>query len=764
VKGTHFIRNERALYGAQAVLRSNQVTSHGERVAEVELYASQPDTLPQRDTFRGTGGSAYFLTRQDITRGSETISIEARDPITGRVVSRRLLKEGEDYRIDYVQGVIILNSPLASTGSGGDLINDGVLGDLTLYLVAQYEYSPTTGDVDGYSYGGRAQVWLGDHVRVGVSGMNEETGIADNQVIGADVHVRLGENSYIEGEIAKSKGPGFGRSYSNNGGLTIDEESDAGINGRVARAFNVKGQLDLSDIDPSLEGLIGAYYEKREKGFSSFNHNTAITQRVWGAHAELSVNDALSWRLAYEDFKDEAGKEKREGNAEIEYRFDETLALRMGVKHTHLDTGNSANLVQQDGTRTDIGARLTFTPDEDNKFYLFGQKTVKRDGNIRRNDRYAVGFETQVSEKVGVRGEVSHGTLGWGGLAAITYDPTADDHYFFGYELDPDRTLSGTSLIGDDLGALVIGVKHRYNDRVSAFAENTYDMFGRRRSLATTYGVNYTPDALRTIRAGVEYGALEDPRSSDLDRVAVSLALGYKDHEAVSWKLKGEARFDDSADPKKDRDTYLLAGSYSYKVHDDWRFVASLDAVLSQSNQASFLDGDYVEASIGYAYRPVNNDKLNALVKYAYLYDLPGPDQITVNNGALGPAQRSHVFSADMIYDINRHWTVGAKYGFRIGEVSADCNADNFTRSSAHLGVLRFDYHIVKNWDLLLEGRVLKATELEAVDFGVLAAVYRHVGDNMKIGIGYNFGKFSDDVTDLTYDDGGFFLNIVGKF
>ena len=33
----------------------------------------------QRDVFRGTGGSVYFLRRQDISIGSETVTIELRD-------------------------------------------------------------------------------------------------------------------------------------------------------------------------------------------------------------------------------------------------------------------------------------------------------------------------------------------------------------------------------------------------------------------------------------------------------------------------------------------------------------------------------------------------------------------------------------------------------------------------------------------------------------------------------------------------------------
>ena len=761
ITGSKFIRSERALYGAQAVYRSEKTTIYGERKVEAEAYASQPDTLPQRDEMRGTGGSAYFLTRQDISRGSETVSIQSVDLTTGQIATTRVLQEGIDYRIDYIQGVIILNSPLASTGSGGDLISSGALGDHALNLVVQYEYTPTIGEVDGFSYGGRAQAWVGNHVRVGVSGMHEETGLADNRIVGADIHMRLGNNSYVEAEIAESKRPGFGRSRSINGGLTINSSSTSGVSGLDARAYSLKGQIDLSDIDPQQKGIIGAYYEKREKGFTSLDHDTAINQRVWGAHTDVEVNENLRYRLNYEDFSDDAGKSKREGNAEIETKLSDALSLRFGAKHTALE---NPLIADQNGERTDLGAKLTYAPDEDNSVYVFGQKTVYRDGNIKRNDRLGVGGETKLTEKVGAKGEVSYGTSGWGGLAALTYDPTVDDHYYVGYQLDPDRAGFGSSLHGTDMGGIVAGAKRRHSEELSTYVENNYDMFGRRRAQTTTYGVIYTPDAQWTTNGGFEYGDIQDPDGDELTRTAVSLTLGYKNEETVSWKVRGEARFEDSDNNALDRDTYLASANFSYKQSEDWRFIANLDAVISNNNQSSFLDGDYIEGSLGYAYRPIDNDRLNALFKYTYLYDLPGPDQITVNNGVLGPAQRSHVLSADFIYDLSDRWSIGAKYGFRIGEVSDDRTAANFTRSSAHLGVLRADYHLVKNWDIFLEARALKATEIETVDFGLLAGVYRHVGENMKIGVGYNFGRFSDDITDLTHDDGGVFLNIIGKF
>ena len=103
------------------------------------------------------------------------------------------------------------------------------------------------------------------------------------------------------------------------------------------------------------------------------------------------------------------------------------------------------------------------------------------------------------------------------------------------------------------------------------------------------------------------------------------------------------------------------------QTSEDWRLLTSLDAVISESATDS-LDGEYVEGSIGYAYRPVETDRLNALFKYTFLYDYPGVDQVTVNGTTSGPAQLSNILSADVSYDLSKIVTLGAKYGVRIGE------------------------------------------------------------------------------------------------
>jgi hypothetical protein len=772
IDGTEFLRNERALYGANAVYRSEKTVSAGERKTEVSIYAAQPGTLPQRDVLRGTGGSAYFLKHQDITVGSETVTIEIRDETTGRVLERRLLRYGFDYDIDYIQGIVILKRPLGSTVGSGDVVRDGALDGDQSFLIVNYEYTPAAGEADGYVHGGRGQQWLGNKVRVGVTAMNEKTGPADQRLYGADVLVRHSDSTYVEAEVAQSKGPGFGNSFSTDGGLTINDSGTVGIAGRKAEAYRVEGHAGLDDLTGGrAEGDLGVYYEKKQSGFSSLASQSGEGQEIWGGHVKAKVTDRIGVAASYDERKASVGREERQANAEAHHNVTDHWTVSPGIKNSKrkspLDTSS------RQGERTDAGAKLAYRFDDDNVIFVFGQATVDRSGGRRAGDRVGIGGKKLITEKLSASAEVSEGVGGVGGLASLDYAPTADDHYYLGYRLDPDRWDSFDypyALDGRDLGVIVAGAKHSLTETLSAYAEDNYDMFGKRTSLTQTYGVNYTPDARWTLGGGIEIGTIYDDsinpttglKNSDFDRTAVSLSAGYRDEDSLSGRMRGEARFEESEDKTRDRDTYLIGAGLGYSILDDWRAIANVDAVISDKTSDTIRDGDYVEGSLGYAYRAADNDRLNALFKYTFLYDLPGPDQVTVEGTTLGPAQRSHILSADASYDLTELITIGGKYGFRIGETKPRDGGD-WEDGSAHLGILRTDLHIVRNWDVLLEGRVLWTPEADAVKYGALAAVYRHFGDNFKFGAGYNFGSFSDDLRDLTYDDHGVFVNAIAK-
>ena len=326
--------------------------------------------------------------------------------------------------------------------------------------------------------------------------------------------------------------------------------------------------------------------------------------------------------------------------------------------------------------------------------------------------------------------------------------------------------VKGTStmreLIGRDDGVIVAGTRYRYSDRFSTFAENRWDLYGSRRSLAESYGVTYTPGERWTITGGMEIGTVRDD-SGDFERKAVSLGLGYSDNDLVRGRARLEYRTEEGEGLTRDRDTWAVALGYEYKVNDDWRLLFNLDSLFSDSAKDSYRDGEYLEFGLGYAYRPVLNDRLNMLLKYSYLHDLPGEDQVTASGSDKGPMQKSHVFSVDANYDVTPKLTIGGKYGYRRSKV-ADRGTEDFTTSSAELAILRLDWHVVHMWDILAEGRIMRTRELKINETGALLGVYRHVGNNAKFGVGYEWGKVSDDLTDLDYLGDGLFLNLVAKF
>ena len=775
--GRGLVRSERKLYGAQAVYHSEAATGFGEPRLAATAHAAQAGTMPRRDLFRGTGGSSYFLSRQDIETGSETVTVIVTDPDSGRVLERRLLARGADYDIDYVQGIVLLRAPLASGAAASGLVRDHALGTDALTLSVQYEHPTTLVDTGAWSYGGRAEGWLTDHVQIGVAGQDDASGLGDrHRLAGVDARLRISENSWLEAAYARSRGAGVAQTYSLDGGLTdsLDPVLAAPVSGE---ALTIRGELDLADWGIGLEGRLGGHFERRSAGFADLDRYQAVGQDSYGAYGEITITPDLRVRLAHDHVHDDAGHHKSTTELAVTQRIDDAWSLEAGLAETQRVTGTDPG--DEDGRRLDAAARLTWSPNPDTAFYGFVQGTVDRSGTIDRNDRYGLGGAWRLTDRLSVDGEVSGGTTGTGARAGITYAPTADDRYYLAYELDPERTIAGTSLAsaGRDFGGLTLGVNKRYDETLSAHAERRFDMADHRRQLSSVYGLTWTPDTAWTWTGGIETGLVTDALGGDTRREAFSLGVTYKDEDQLAWRLKGEFRHDRGVDPATgDRSAstaYLLLGGIQVRLSDDWRLLGDLDAVIARSPAAETAFGDrhYVEASLGFAYRPVAHDRLNVLGRFSYLEDLYALGDAPISGEAIRPMQKSGLFSLDATYQVTPKLTLGAKYGFRFGEVAMPVSTGSdtaafgdFVASSAHLGVVRADYHVVRNWDVLLEGRALWLPDAGTVRYGALASVARHVGDNMKLGVGYNFGHFSDDLADLVADDHGFFVNVTGKF
>lgn len=756
-----FLSATRNLYGAQGRYGTPATTDTGEHRASVTAYAAQPNSLPQRDELRGTGGSVYVLKRRDLVPGSETLRVEIVDPTTGRVVSTRVLAAAEDYRIDYFQGTVILTRPLSAGANDGGVVTDGTSGDYAVNLVAQYEYVPVITDPDGAAYGGRVEAWLpGDKLRLGVTAMDETTDTADLAAQSVDLRYQISPDSFVDAEVAESTGAGFGRSISTDGGFTwVDVGSASGTT--RARAVRLGAEIDLADLSSAANGHLKAWYEQKDAGFQTLSDNITADQTDWGLGLDTQITDRLGLSLGYEDYDRADGNRRKLGEVTLSYKTSDRTTVELGVKHRdEVQVGDA----EDTGKRTDLGLKITRDLGDDQSYYVFGQTTVQRSGGIRRNDRLGFGLDVNLTDRLGIEAEISDGTHGIGARSMLTYRPTDAERFYLGYELDPNRDIAGTSLNGDHKGRWILGAERQVNEGVSYFVEDNYDLFGNRRSLTQAYGVTYTPSQVWTFTANLERGRIVDTNDADSDYTAIGFGSGYDDGAGILGKARLEYRIEDREVPAgTSRKTWAFLGSYSNQINQDWRFLADIDALVSDSNQTDFLDGRYIEASLGYAWRPVENDRWNVLARYTYLYDMPGSEQVSADGTTAGDKQRSHILSVDAIYDPDAAWEFGGKLAYRAGETAAR-TTDVFTSNDAGLVALRATYAFQGNWEISGETRLLWLPDADQTRTGNLITVYRAFGDHAKVGLGYNFGEFSDDLRDTTLDDKGLFLNLQAKF
>src|SRR5207247_3313413 len=149
--------------------------------------------------------------------------------------------------------------------------------------------------------------------------------------------------------------------------------------------------------------------------------------------------------------------------------------------------------------------------------------------------------------------------------------------------------------------------------------------------------------------------------------------------------------------PPTKRTALLFRNNSKLQLTPDWRMIGKLDHSISDSSLGSFYGGGYTEGVVGYAYRPVGHDRLSALAKYTYFYNVPTTDQVMVQNTAVEFIQKSHIAALDLSYDLTDNWSVGGKYAYRLGQASLDRTQLNFFANDARLALLRLDRRFFKS-------------------------------------------------------------------
>lgn len=766
---------DRGLYGVTGHYESSEYTTFGEQKFLLDGFAAEPGTVAGRDEFRGTGGSLYFLRHQDVLIGSDRIRIEVRDKDSGDVIAVRNLVPVVDYDFDYLQGRILLTQPLPSTASDGLLVTDSSISGNPVYLVSRYEYSPGFDEIETLASGGRAHYWFGEHVKLGATHSQQEEDDNESSLNGFDLTLRKSAGTWLKVEAAGSEGDGSGALNSNDGGFSFDQ-LDAGINpDEEARAYRIEGSANIDEVLKGGRGTATFYHQDREAGFSAPGQLTSADISQTGGRYTTNLSKRVDLDVKADVRDQDQGLATEALDVTSSYQATERWRFSGGARHDGR-TDNSTNVAatQKQGNRLDLAGEAFYDSKGLWTAYGFGQATASKDGNREDNHRIGGGGSIRATKRLTLDGELSAGSLGTGVRAGADYLLSDRTNIYSAYSYENERTDNG---IRSRRGNWNTGMRSRWTDTTSVYGEERYTHGDVPTGLTHAFGLDYTPDEKWNLGGNVEAGTLEDKTTgAEIDRLAVGANVGYN-WGATVYSGALEYRTDTTETPAdastSKRTTWLMKNNFKYQVDSDWRFLGKANFSESESSLGELFSGNYTEIVMGYGYRPIASEWLNTLFKYTYFYNVPfgdlsSTDPVTgqVVGASSSPVdfiQKSHILSFDAIFDVTKRWSLGGKYAYRLGQLAQDRQNPEFFDSRASLYILRADWHFVHRWDALIEARLLDLPDAQDRRSGMLLGMYRHIGNNIKVGAGYNFTDFTDDLTDLDYDSQGFFINIIGK-
>ena len=751
--GTEYAQYNRSLYGGALSWRSRASNKWGEPGSEFRIFGSDAQTAMGHNEFLGTGGSLYYLKNTDVLPGSDKVTLEIRDGVTGRTVNRVELVRGVDYDMDEMQGRLILTRPLLTITRENviGITRDAPLDGYAQLLMVDYEYIPKSFDPDNRVVGFRGKHWLGNHLAVGASYVDENRDGDDYNLKGVDVTLQAGRGTYIKAERSRTQSTVADIYRSDNGGLSF---APLGVQlpGRSGEATAIEARANFQELGwTKNEWAIGAWDRKVDDGFSVARYDAGAQIHEYGAEFMGRFNPALSLYGRYS--RAERGSNALEqGQLTGEWRMSDASTWTAELRRVDEQRYGISGV----GT---LGA-LRYKRRFNDRFELWGtgQKTLDNDhGRYADNDAISVGGKYLFGNLSTITGEVTSGDRGDAAILNAEYRLAPDHTIYGGYAYSTDTTEYDPLFANRVKPGWTLGQRWRLTNTVNMFNESQYLKAPGEAGLAHTFGMDFYPSM------GWNYGftlqkATLDKVLGEVDRRAISLTGGHTSNR-TQWQSKVEWREDRGIEQ---RQQWVTTNNLTHKLSESLRLAGRFNYSKTTDDINPSAGAKFVEGNFGFAYRPWNSTKYALFGKYTYLYDVSALQQQGPNVAWYD--QKSQVLSLEGVYHPSDNWEYAGKLAARRGEVRYGRLAGQWAKSDATFAAIQTRYGIGNSdWKALAEYRMLNVTD-GGTRSGFLVGIDRDITRNFRVGVGYNFTDFGDDLTDYDYRHQGWFINVVGRY
>lgn len=214
-------------------------------------FATDSKYISHSDEIKPDGTSGkYYLKHQNIIENSENIYIQTRDIDDEDILLKEvLLSRDFDYNFDYGEGYIYFKEPRFATD---EKLNPQ-------YIVVDYD-TPTE-DNKYLTYGGRASYKITKDSEVGSTYGKINNGLAQSELQGIDVMLKLYDNITLKGEVATTDSSYKDKSYAKRVEVEYRGKK-ADIKAYIHESdkdFGIQGQQNLKDLNQRRVGIKSNY-------------------------------------------------------------------------------------------------------------------------------------------------------------------------------------------------------------------------------------------------------------------------------------------------------------------------------------------------------------------------------------------------------------------------------------------------------------------------------------------------------------------------
>ena len=724
---------QRTLYGVHADYQSSSKTSEGDSKTEAEVFVAQVEQVPVRDEILATGGSLYFLSHTDIVEGSEQVSLLIHDQHTGLLLQRITQQRDADYDVKYREGRIWFRRPISSVIDDGTLITSNPLGGNPITIQVDYE-TPVT-NLEASVSGVRLRQRFADgRLTLGGAHIEDERASSFYNLNGVDAELNLGSTRFVA-EYARSEGSDSQTFRSSDGGVQFTPFAATPMQQGTAYKFGV--EFDAGDWFGEPGRLLGnAYYKRLSAGFVSNGNFSAAGDRQVGAALTYKWDNRNTILFRFDDQQTGQALSSTQTSLHWTHQRD-----KLGLEAEYQDRRISGATLN--GSAAAVRASYQFS--RRLTAALEHQQTVS--GEI--NSQSAATLEYALLERLRLLGRFAVGPDGEALQGGATWDTPYGRLY--AQQTAPPQVSPSMS------ETTVAGIEAPVGAGGTVYTEYQWDHGGRGDAIRSLTGIRRdwrVTDGLSLLLSG-EKTTQQASAISGSEQAAVIGGVSF-DRNGVKFSTRNELRRQRGI---TEIDQFASFNYGEVKISPAFTFLGEYRVSETDDRLQPDQSTNFAEASLGFALRPIENDRWNVLFKLARLKSEATPAQIDTRYDD----SISNLVSADWSLQLSPRIEWVGKQALKVKTTQLEQLADIETNTSLSIQRLNFDLP----WKLTFGGEFRQLTQQEADDAraGWLGELMWNRLDHVGLGVGYNFTDFSSDLRfDNDYSEGGWFLRIQGTY